>query len=789
MMYNVFALASILSILRWSSAGSTNSSAVAEVAVVIANVFCTVTEISPGQAHDQWMRTFEQCKEACRAQPWCTVFQFSCGSQCLLLSNCTASLRSSSCHTHIGLFPQRNPDFAQEAKHYHHFLRPATSPLWVAFLMGISLSFAMLHEIAAGRSPLQHALLDESASKPSRGSSVRHHLHHRLRARRKEKMDMAAADASRASRWYCCASQQGVEKGSDVALLELAAEENKLLGLDTGVVGVYRREGLCCKFFVVILFLVVSCLMLVASFLPLPSHNGEGQRGFCGLVRKDGSPLEITELSLIRESFFMSNGTLNKGFEGMPLPCWRILAEDVIADSAGPECMSWCIEEFGPWPRPVCSLLPLFGPMHRVCFKSRIWTHVRASSSSVRLGYLYVALSYGALSVAWAWFNSRDNKTQETNPPNRIKCAESGPYYGKRQLVLLGQVAPNDYVVSKRLMICSGSLAMSDPILDLNCMFNFLLSGQPAYGLCMLVAIFGPHLDDLLQTCGHEMFFSSLERGFPVKGIYVVQQLEGSHEGSLSLLVALHALIRRAYADAHKVELLSVALSAAASVFSVLPNAAIARDLLFMERVGKVDLKDFYSVEAAKAKIGSKRFLPSLEVFSLGVAFGTTFQAIGLLLLLWGIGAALGILWWIFRQALFVRSLPTLRGALGFALAFIWWFMAPTRLGGHPDVQNALYLGSIDFSQALIHGCASLRPTTYYLHRTSTLCAFWIVMALARQDFFVQVWLQAVNGNFLVLCLLVLGWISLILQFVVFWVNRDNFNMAKETAEQLLALE
>merc|ERR1719321_1944602 len=101
--------------------------------------------------------------------------------------------------------------------------------------------------------------------------------------------------------------------------------------------------------------------------------------------------------------------------------------------------------------------------------------------------------------------------------------------------------------------------------------------------------------------------------------------------------------------------------------------------------------------------------------------------------------------WWLFywqliRQQNRNEPLPTLKGAAGFTVAFLFWFMAPTRLGGYPDVQDALLAGKAPLHQCALRGVASLRPGAYYSIRITTLVIFIVWMVRFHFGFFNNVW-------------------------------------------------
>lgn len=426
--------------------------------------------------------------------------------------------------------------------------------------------------------------------------------------------------------------------------------------------------------------------------------------------------------------------------------------------------------------------------MYRTCLKTRLWSYVHYIPYFSSLTW-FISVAYGMISVRVAWVNCQDNTTTIKNGPLRDACMLEGPYAGKPQFVLLYDTPKDDYTVSKRKMVVNHLSKVLDPALDVNCMLAFLAHGQPFYFCGMFCAVFVPNSHDPLQTRGLEMLFSCLDRGFPVRGMYVVQKREGSYEGVLSLLVALHALMRNCYINSVSGwERLTIVLTAATSLFSALPSSAVARDLLFAEAQGICDFDDFYSVMTQKHKLGFRKYLPSVDALSFGIALAVTFQSNAMLVQLWLTGFFVGVLWWMFYWQLYVKaSLPPVRGAMCFILAFLCWFLAPTRLNAFKRVQDSLFEGTLPYHQAALRGCASLGPGAYYFHRITTLSTFWIISIVNHRSFYNilinSIWADFDAGRFTVMCLLLLGWASLVLEFIIYYTHKDDFNMNVNVAE------
>jgi len=203
------------------------------------------------------------------------------------------------------------------------------------------------------------------------------------------------------------------------------------------------------------------------------------------------------------------------------------------------------------------------------------------------------------------------------------------------------------------------------------------------------------------------------------------------------------------------------------------------------ERSAGLSFDDFYRVEYEKSHFGTRKYLPSLDCLSLGIAVAVTFQSNQMLLTLYVIGVIVGIVWWIFYWQLFrcgggLGRVPTLNGAISFIVTFLCWFMAPTRLQTHPDVQDSLFLGTCSWHQAALYGCASLFPPYYYFHRIVTLSIFWVWVSLVSYNgFFTLVWnsITTQGGEEVVVAgLLASGWVSLFLTTMIFLQHKESFN-------------
>jgi len=573
---------------------------------------------------------------------------------------------------------------------------------------------------------------------------------------------------------------------------DFSADTN--MGLDTGASDLVspRREACMIIYTLVGLALVTFCVGW--TFMPFPDDKLSNRRGFCGLVRDDWTPLSFGDLFQPQVSHYLSNGTLYNGLEVMPEHCWSVVKEDKIREQVGLGCYEWCESEFGSFPRPLCSLLTGFGAMFRVCLKTRIWTYSHVAFGILGRGVkpyitLLLTLLYGLLSVLLAWINAQDNKTTEKNPPKRDKCLESGPYHGKRQIVLCGRRATteitNDYTVATRKMTLAQIAGFADPSLDLNCALTFLKDGQPFYALFMWAVFIVPHADDPLQTRSTEMFLSARSRGFPVRGTYVIKAREGSYEATLACILGMHSMMRSAFVNYDDVDLgasfLAVILTVMSSLLTALPNAADAREVLLCEARGLVDCNDFYAVNRTIGRLGSRRYLPSCDCLALGFAVAVTFQTNRLLLALWWIGVLIGVLLYFCYFLPFVAvSRPSCKGCCGFVLAFVFWFMAPTRLAGLPQIQAALYNGTLPLFQCALRGCSSLAPDLYYLHRISTLCCFWIYTGYYHMDFFIHLFVEGVmhGHHYIATSMVVTGWVSIIMLAVLYFMNMGKFQMA-----------
>lgn len=436
--------------------------------------------------------------------------------------------------------------------------------------------------------------------------------------------------------------------------------------------------------------------------------------------------------------------------------------------------------------------------MYRTCFKARVhnFIHQLPAFFTSAAGCWSLALCYGLTSLLLAWYNAADNRESRISEPLRNDCRSDGPFYGKRQLVLFGQVAKDDYTVARRQMFIQSLSRIAEPTFDVNCMLVFLISGQPYYALWMFACIYGPNSHDPLQARGMEMLISSWERGFPVRGVYVTMKKEGSFEGIWSLVIALHALLRRAYVSngLSKSEFWSVSLAALASLLLQIPNATVARDLMFAEGKGDdiLHFDDYYKVEKQKQQLGTRKFLPSVDCLAFGMCVAVTFQSVSMVLHLWLFGLGVGICWWIIfsipippsiatrrKHALFAD--PSLHGTLGIIIAFAFWFLAPTRLGSFPDVQDGLYGGTAPLHQFALRGVASLYPRDYYPCRILTLLIFWVWTARVHDAFFNIVWSSFARGDgeVVVAVLLISGWMALVAEALLFWIHRDSFRMAK----------
>merc|ERR1711862_922031 len=100
-----------------------------------------------------------------------------------------------------------------------------------------------------------------------------------------------------------------------------------------------------------------------------------------------------------------------------------------------------------------------------------------------------------------------------------------------------------------------------------------------------------------------------------------------------------------------------------------------------------------------------------------------------------------GVLWWIFYWQLYhERKCPSARSTICWISAFVFWFLAPTRLGGYPHIQEALYQGEAELHAAALRGVASLSPPHYYFIRITTLTFFWIFAGYHYHGFFLIVW-------------------------------------------------
>merc|ERR1712093_646567 len=130
---------------------------------------------------------------------------------------------------------------------------------------------------------------------------------------------------------------------------------------------------------------------------------------------------------------------------------------------------------------------------------------------------------------------------------------------------------------------------------------------------------------------------------------------------------------------------------------------------------------------------------------------------------LWLIGVMVGMFWWIVYWQMYTkRAWPSFRGALGFIFTFVFWFLSPTRLGGYPAVQDALFEEKPLLHQSVLRGCASLRPGAYYFHRITTLSIFWVWAYCEHGGFFHIVFKSIAlgKGEVIVSVLLVSGWLA-----------------------------
>jgi hypothetical protein len=285
--------------------------------------------------------------------------------------------------------------------------------------------------------------------------------------------------------------------------------------------------------------------------------------------------------------------------------------------------------------------------------------------------------------------------------------------------------------------------------------------------------------------------------------MYVYSKKEGCYEGVGTMIVGLHALMRRAYVsdDMTGGEFFAVALCLFSSLVSQIPNAALAQDILYAEATGDVRVDDFYEVEEQKKISMTRKYLPSLDCLSFSVALAITFQSNGMILQLWYFGIGVGLVWWIFYfQICCQRAFPSCRGAMGWICIFVFWFMSPTRIGGYPHLQEALYAGNSDLHSLILRGMASLDPGHYYFIRVTTLSLFWIWAFLTHDGFF-NIVLQSFNfkknsfvsavmsrhAELVVAILLICGWLALILEVVVYLTNRESFKMEQDNNNHIRA--
>jgi hypothetical protein len=297
--------------------------------------------------------SFRECEEKCRETPWCNLYEMECGSTCRLNANCT-SFEDSACHSFIA-FTEDQDQSTRVSKHLescnHSQRRFATLPIIFCVVGALTIVSALIAEYCIGvpslmdsmdRAGFKH-LLDGVAEVGAgvAGVDIDHHQIERRRAKREESREKARKADS--------------------------------LGVDTGDIDAVEASHFAGPIGMTIIFIMFAWF---AGMTFMPVKDQRKPRGFCGLVSGDETPLSFADLFQFRRNYFMSNGHLHVGLEAMPQKCWRVLDEDKINEESGPPCLKWCQSEFGMWPRPLCSFLAVFGPMYRVCFKSRMYYYV-----------------------------------------------------------------------------------------------------------------------------------------------------------------------------------------------------------------------------------------------------------------------------------------------------------------------------------------------------------------------------------------------------------------------------
>jgi hypothetical protein len=236
----------------------------------------------------------------------------------------------------------------------------------------------------------------------------------------------------------------------------------------------------------------------------------------------------------------------------------------------------------------------------------------------------------------------------------------------------------------------------------------------------------------------------------------------------------MHAMIRGAYIGNHWGEFVTLMLNAVMAVFSAMPKAGVAHGILMEEyrRPDDFDLDDFYQVEAFKARLGARKWLPSLDGFALSVAVALTFQSKVLLGILWISGVAYGWIGFILWRACRRRSMPSPRTAASFGLLFLFWFLSPTALSGQPQTRADLYDGTTRLAQATLYGYPSLKPVAYYTHRGATLTSFWIAAYFYNPTFFAYICnrehITKLPGVAMIFVFMILGWLAILAEVVMF---------------------